>query len=115
MIRLTPTVPEDCDVIGQLYWDEDRTVLGEDMIDIVLPNGKLISCGWYPDSDPNGAYKISVSDGFEELESIEISDVHVARSILEDLVVDFGHKVRFTSASSSEFKNSSPRGGFVFA
>ena len=49
MIKLNPSVPTNHKVSGNLYSDADHSILGEDMVDVLIPNGVLISCGWYPE------------------------------------------------------------------
>jgi len=47
-------LPEGCEVVGALYDAEDPRDLGEDMLDITLPNGRLISAGLVPQTGPTG-------------------------------------------------------------
>lgn len=102
MIRLTPTTPENCDVRGRIYWDPNLTILGEDMVDVMLPSGILISCGWYPEGDPAGRFVITASEGFEELRRVETTKVIDALSIVESLTSAFyGSSFASKNTSSS--------------
>lgn len=89
MIRLTPSVPEGCEVTGRIYWDRNAAMLGEDMLDVLLPNGVLVSCGWYPESSPSGSFRITASEGFDERRRVETRDPHAALDAVETLVRAF--------------------------
>ena len=56
-------------VIGQIVESANPADLGQDMVDILLPSGVLIHAGWYPESSPNGAYRITVARGLSYLVS----------------------------------------------
>ena len=102
MIRLVPSAPPGCDVHGRIYWDANPAVLGEDMLDVMLPSGVLISCGWYPEGDSTGAFRITVSEGFEELRRVETRKVSDAFSIVQSLIREFyGNQCVSRSISSS--------------
>lgn len=95
MIRLHPTVPNDCQVFGFLYWHQNPRARGEDMVDVQLPNGLLISCGWYPEGDANGCYRITVSEGFQEIQRRETDSVHMAKYLVESLALQFGSYFKY--------------------
>jgi hypothetical protein len=61
-----PTI-SDCEITGFLYEADCPQCLGEDMMDVVLPNGILITAGWYPEGSPRGTYRICVYRGHDEL------------------------------------------------
>lgn len=84
--KVVPNVPPECRVIGWLYDSPDRTLLGEDMVEVILQNGVLVSAGWYPGGNTNGTYRIVASEGFDRLMSQETSDVLSAKVIIEDYV-----------------------------
>jgi hypothetical protein len=77
----------DCEITGFLYEADCPQCLGEDMIDVVLPNGVLITAGWYPEGNPQGTYRICVFRGHDELiPPIESRDVDQIAADLETLV-----------------------------
>lgn len=64
--QITFHVPDGyaAEVVGFLYESDDPADLGQDMIEIRLPNGIVINSGWYPEGDPKGCYRIAVrTDG----------------------------------------------------
>jgi len=65
--QVIPILPDGCQVCGFLYESDSRHELGQDMLDVVLPNGILITAGWYPEGDPSGAYQVSVYRGYDEI------------------------------------------------
>jgi hypothetical protein len=68
MYECKPYVPEcGAEVVGHLYEDEDRSVQSEDMIDVLLPNGILISGGWYPEASIQGHYRVAVTEGLTDV------------------------------------------------
>ena len=85
MIKLHPDVPADCQVFGFIYWHEIPRARGEDMVDVQLPNGLLVSCGWYPEGDANGSYRITASEGFHDLRRIETKSVYEAVFLVGNL------------------------------
>jgi hypothetical protein len=80
----TPNVSSKCEVHGRLAGGDAR-LLSEDMVDIVLPNGLLISAGWYPEGDPNGGYLIAVTSGFDVISEANTANPHSAIEIIEEL------------------------------
>lgn len=101
MIRVFPNLPDGCDVSGHIYWDDNPRVMGEDMLDVLLPNGILISCGWYPEGNPAGSYRITASEGFDERRRVETKSVTEARMIVEQLCRLFSSSAFFLSESAS--------------
>ena len=108
MINIVPNVPSSCRVFGQLYWDDDRTLLGEDMVDVLLPNGILVSCGWYAEGDANGRYVVAVTDRFHCLRRVETKSVSDARKHVERLAVAFSSPVVLVSDSASAERTNVP-------
>lgn len=43
---------------NSLYGDQDPSYLTQDILAIRLQDGTLADIGWYPQFDPNGAYKV---------------------------------------------------------
>src|SRR5438093_7544621 len=93
MIRVTPKIPHGCTAVGSIYWDDTPAVLGEDMLEVALPYGQLVSCGWYPEGDPTGRYRVSVSEGFEELRRVETASISEAQAAVEQLCQEFSAPV----------------------
>jgi len=88
--EIVPTVPPECDVHGFLYECDSKHEMGEDMLDVSLPNGVLIIAGWYPEGDPSGCYCVSVYRGYEELiPALESGDIEAATADVEQCVQQF--------------------------
>lgn len=78
-------LPGGCKVVGALYGAGDPRDLGEDMLDVTLPNGCLISAGWYPEGSPDGSYRISVTQGLDDV----VSPLYADNLALAELLVSF--------------------------
>lgn len=78
-------LPEGCKVVGALYGAEDPRDLGEDMLEVSLLNGRLISAGWYPEGSPDGSYRISVTQGLDDV----VSPLYADNLALAELLVSF--------------------------
>jgi len=97
MIKLTPNAP-GCKIVGYLYHSDDLSLLGEDMAEVALPNGVLVSAGWYPEGDPQGAYRILATSGLQCLRDAETKNVHEALARVEAFareLADSGEPVEF--------------------
>ncbi len=70
----------------------DRSLLGEDMVEVKLPNGILIVAGWYPEGDSSGNYRVVASEGFEQLTRRETRDIAMALSFIEEMVTVYVQK-----------------------
>ena len=71
---------------GHGYW----TWLGQDVLDIQLPNGVVIDVGWYPESDLNGEYWVRAYKGSWDnqlIECINTADPRAVRREVERLAV----------------------------
>ncbi|HQU44132.1 MAG TPA: hypothetical protein PK867_15035 [Pirellulales bacterium] len=89
MTMIHPNVPDHlrCQVVGYLYDSDDPADLGQTMVEVTTPNGTLITCGWIPEGDPAGKYRVSVTRGFERLlPDYETDDILAAANKLENLV-----------------------------
>lgn len=64
-----PEIPIEwgCMVTGFLAYSADPQNLGEDMLEIQLPNGIDIYAGWSRETAPEGCYEIQVVRGMEPL------------------------------------------------
>jgi hypothetical protein len=49
-----------CQITGTLYDQYLPEDLDQDILQVRLPNGLTIDVGWYPEGDPNGAFKVVV-------------------------------------------------------
>jgi len=77
----------NCEVVGYLYDADDAADLGQTMVEVATPDGTLITCGWIPEGDPNGKYRVSVTHGFRRLlPDYETGDIWAAANKLEHLV-----------------------------
>lgn len=88
---------ENAIVHGSLAIGTNNQLLSEDMVDVELPNGILISTGWYPEGDINGSYKISVTKGFNLLEERHSCDPLITLEIIQEFAekykdIDSYHK-----------------------
>lgn len=55
--QLPKLAEPDCEIYGQVYWTDDHDGMSEDMVDVRLPNGILVSAGW---SSVDNKYVITV-------------------------------------------------------
>jgi len=103
--EIKPAFPPDCQVSGFLYECDVKHEQGEDMLDVVLPNGILVSAGWYPDGDPSGSYCVLVYRGYERLiPVIESKTVDEAAAEIERCVRQFrGRNLQAVNDSESTF------------
>lgn len=79
-----------CEIGGFLYSCDEAKDLGQDMLEVRLPNGIRINAGWYPEGDPEGRYQISVW-GARELAQAEYLDVDEAAREIESLIAGFSN------------------------
>ena len=91
-----------CTVVGELHYSDEPDELGQDMVEVTLPNGLLIECGWIPDSDPNGAYTINVMSGLKRLASsgFQTRNVDLAKRKIEELAQGLCGPISVSDASS---------------
>ena len=77
----------DCTVRGYFYDSNDRRDLGQDMIEVSLPNGILVTGGWIPDGDPSGNYQIEAWHGLNRVSGpISAKTVNAAYDVLAHVV-----------------------------
>ena len=74
-------------VKGEIFDSKAPIVLSEDLLEIELPSGRIIDVGWYPEHDPEGAYRILLYRGhtgfpLDERHATEIAEVVDAISSL---------------------------------
>lgn len=67
-----------CEVAGFLYSADSAEALGEDMLDVSLPGGVLVTAGWYLEGAASGQYRVSVYDHDEIVVSLFSLDVDQA-------------------------------------
>ena len=66
--KIQTALPANCQAHGFIYEADNAVDLSEDMLDVVLPNGILITAGWFTDEHgKNGAYRVEVYRGYHEL------------------------------------------------
>lgn len=49
-------------LFNSLHEDPDPALLMQDILGVRLPSGHVIDVGWYPQFDPEGRYKITLSN-----------------------------------------------------
>lgn len=88
MRKISLNIPPNsgCQVSGYLYSLPDRSLLGEDMLEVTLPDGTLLSVGWYPEGDENGQYRIDWTAEFKCFYSRCTKDVMAVKTIVEEIV-----------------------------
>ena len=84
-VSIHPPSEVTCEVIGFLYSCDDPRELGQDMVEVRLPNGIRINAGWYPEGDPDGCYHVSVG-GARELPPSEWDDIDEVAHEIELLI-----------------------------
>ncbi len=89
-------------ISGSLYYEADPRLRGEDMVEVRLANGLLISCGWYPEGQIDGCYLITVSEGLEFVRSpIELDNINDARQVIETMASHYSQDFYSNSHTSS--------------
>lgn len=114
MTMIHPSVPDNlrCEVVGYLYDSDDPADLGQTMVEVTTPDGTLINCGWIPEGDPKGKYRVTVTRGFERvLPDYETDDIAAAAKKLEYLVaaVCIRKPIAFPASTTYVMK----AGGFI--
>ena len=86
-MRRIPLRFDNCQVTGELVESADPRDLSEDMIEIELPNGVLIDAGWYPESSPQGRYRVVASLGLNVIgqplyaSTVKEAEEHIRRQV----------------------------------
>lgn len=80
-----------CEVVGFLYSSDDPRDLGQDMLEVRLPNGIRINAGWYPEGSPAGCYRISVGGAYE-LPPVEREDIDEVAREIETLIARLSNR-----------------------
>lgn len=70
-----------CTTVGQLYWNENPEAMTEDMLEVQLPDGKLVSVGWFEDR-----YYVDVTFNGEYVISFWAKSLDKVREILPNIV-----------------------------
>ena len=52
----------DMDPALPLHEEPNRFYMDEDMLQGVLPNGKVLDVGWYPSLNPDGSFRVCVNE-----------------------------------------------------
>jgi hypothetical protein len=60
MTNVPITIPPEfgCEVFGVLYWSPNEAEMSEDMLDVRLPNGMIVSAGW---NESESEYQITLT------------------------------------------------------
>jgi hypothetical protein len=97
MRHLQINVPSDwnCQVFGAICDSDNPVHLSEDMVEVALPNGFLISAGWTCVGDPSGNYVVTLTNGLQHvIPPLECKSAEDAR----DAVVDRINEYRWRSS-----------------
>jgi hypothetical protein len=89
-----PKFPDDAKVVGRVYSSDIPCCLSEDMLEVSLYNGILISCGFYHDGyidDPSGVYKIDASIGLDFIERRTSTNAEEGLKHVIELVDKYNH------------------------
>jgi len=107
MIReIHPSIPDECRVAGFIVCSDNKLQLSEDMLDIMLPNGLLVTAGWYPDGGEQGRYRVCIHRGYDELiPPLESDDADKAAAAVEMLVRQFLAEQASVPAEASNNSN----------
>lgn len=90
MKKIPIQIPEDCKAVGCLYESDDHRDLGEDMMDISLPHGLLLSVGWYPEGDKSGSYVVTLTKLWSFVEGpFRSTDPHETAKHICSLIKNF--------------------------
>jgi hypothetical protein len=102
---VTPRLPEGCrELFNALYPSRDPQLLTDDLYAAELPDGIFINVGWFPESDPAGAYEICVYLGeFDNLilKPIETDDLNQVVRRIEKIAADFAKGIESVPAATS--------------
>lgn len=91
--QIVPPLPDGARHVGWLYAGP-MPFRSEDMLDVELANGLLVTAGWYIDIDESqgreyedgrGKYSVRVCRGMETIDFIEVQDVSNAAEAVESL------------------------------
>lgn len=113
MRRIQPPVPYNLQnrVTGAIVESDDPLDLSQDMVEVSLPGNVLISAGWFPDSSPNGTYRINVTRGLNYLmEPLFTRQADQAADDVAQLAVRYASQngYRGTSVSQSSYTDYAP-------
>jgi hypothetical protein len=79
MSEIRVAVPDECEVRGAIYESNDARDLSEDMLEISLPGGLLIQCGWQ-----DSAYVVELVRGLSHLiEPVRVRTAAEAGAIVQ--------------------------------
>jgi hypothetical protein len=62
MNKIEPKIPGSTVTYNYLYDDMPLDWKEAELFFAILPNGNTIDVGWYPECDPNGAFKVTLRD-----------------------------------------------------
>jgi hypothetical protein len=72
-------------LFNALYEDCPLDFLTEDLLAIKYPpDGIILNVGWYPKSDPNGQYNVSINFGLEKSNSVSSKNLNEIVRIVEE-------------------------------
>ncbi len=66
MNKIEPTIPGSTVTYNYLYDDMPLNWKEEELFFAILPNGNTVDVGWYPECDPNGAFKVTLRDSAQQ-------------------------------------------------
>jgi hypothetical protein len=75
----------------------------EDLFFAKLPNGHVIDVGWYPACEPNGWFKITLSDGEQnEIDSKRVVELDRLAGLIERMAAKSRDEILRTTSSVAE-------------
>lgn len=88
MKQLGFNIPNAVVTYNYLYETMPVELREQDLLFVRLPNENVIDVGWYPACDPNGQFKITLSDSAQnQIDVFRVSDINQLVRIVEGLAL----------------------------
>ncbi len=95
MNQIPISIPGAQITYNYLYEDMPLDWREEDLLFVKLKNGYVIDVGWYPACDPNGRFKITLSDSAQN--TIDVRSVLTVGEVVR-AVENFGNRNMWTTS-----------------
>ena len=91
-------------VKGEIFDSHNPDVLLQDLLEIELPDGKIIDVGWYPEHDPTGRYRITLYECItvHYIKRYYAENVHVALTFVSELIRAFSNVSTLSASSEAD-------------